>query len=320
MAVPQILRREQIGPVRARRGSFRAAAAGPVLVRLRPGAFTTADEWANATPEERVITRARALQAATTGGEPIFSHETAAALHGLPLYRADRERVHVIVADARPGSALGTVRHRGELRSGDVVRVRGLLCTSLERTVADVARTGTFEQAVVVADAALRRQSVPRNGVYLVDRAEEFRAGAREIAHRSAQGVRRADRVLAFADGRAQLPGESISRIRLVELGFGRIRLQVRVDGPHGGVYWVDFALDDPGVESLGEFDGAIKYVDGRLLAGRSALEAFDQEKQREDWIRGRTQRRLARWGWPHIDSADLLGRRLAAFGIVPPA
>lgn len=54
------------------------------------------------------------------------------------------------------------------------------------------------------------------------------------------------------------------------------------------------------------------------MLAGRSSAAVFDEEKQREDWIRGATQRRFARWGWSHIETAPLLGRRLAAFGIRP--
>lgn len=34
-----------------------------------------------------------------------------------------------------------------------------------------------------------------------------------------------------FADGRAQLPGESVSRLYLDDLGFARPRLQVPFDG-----------------------------------------------------------------------------------------
>jgi hypothetical protein len=267
-------------------------------------------------PEQRVVARARALDL-VSASRPVFSAETAAAIHGLGLYRPDRTRVHVISPTARPGAAQGVVRHRGDLPDDQVVEVTGLLLTSLERTVADTARTATFEQAVTIADAALRSEATPGPGSYDLARAAAFLETVLGIARRSAHGRSRSDRVLRFADGRAQLPGESISRIRLSEIGFRAVTLQVAVDAPNGGTYYVDFGLDD--VHALGEFDGAMKYVDGRLRDGRTASEILDREKQREDWIRGRTQRRLARWGWPHVETAKTLGSRLADFGIHPP-
>lgn len=247
----------------------------------------------------------------------MFSHETAAAIHGLALYRAHRGAVHTIAPTERPGALKGTIRHRGELPDDEIVEVDGLLCTTLERTTADVARTATFEQAVTVADAALRSVCVSGPGTYDQGRATEFRRAALEVSRRSAHGQTRARRVLKFADGRAQLPGESISRIRLHSLGFRTVLLQMPVPGPAGRTYYVDFALED--AAALGEFDGAIKYVDGKIVDGRTSFQVLDEEKQREDWIRGTTQRRYGRWGWPHIDDAATLGARLAAFGIRPP-
>ena len=294
-----------------------AAVATQRLVKVRPGVYADGQTWAATTPESRIVARARAL-ALVSETPPVFSHETAAAAHRLPLFRPRPDAVHVIVSAGRPGAASGTVRHRGELRDEDVVDVDGLRCTSLVRTVADVARTGTFEQAVTVADAALRTLCVPRPGVYLADRANEFRETAGNTARRSAHGRTRGERALAFADGRAQLPGESISRIRLQELGFRRVQLQVRVSGPGGSHYYADFGLED--AAALGEFDGALKYADGKLHDGRSTAEVFDREKQREDWIRGKTQLRYVRWGWPHIRSSTSLGERLMAFGIRPPS
>ena len=43
------------------------------------------------------------------------------------------------------------------------------------------------------------------------------------------------------------------------------------------------------------------------------------EEKQREEWIRGRTQWRFARWGSEHIGAPAALAARLAAFGIRAP-
>lgn len=315
LLIPAVHHAAELGRIHRTKTGDRVADDGRDLERIRPGVYAHRQDWTAASTEGRVIARAHAL--GLIADDAVFSHETAAALHGLPLFRPDRTRVHLTVSHARPGSAVGTIRHRGSVPEEEIVEIRGLRCTTLERTVADVVRTAGFESAVVVADAALRARSVPGPGIYDEDEARAFLDAAHDIAHRFAHGRHRADRVLAFADGRAQLPGESISRIRLVELGFRRIRLQAEVPGPHGS-YFVDFALDDPGARAFGEFDGAVKYADAGMLAGRSGAEVLDEEKQREDWIRGTTQRRLARWGWGHIETALVLGRRLAAFGIRP--
>lgn len=294
----------------------RAVRAGR-LVRVRAGVYAPAAMWDAAKPEQRVIARAHALDVISRE-QPIFSHETAAALHGLALYRPSRDRVHAIVPSGRPGAAEGVVRHRGDLGAEDVVERRGLLCTSLARTVSDVARTATFEQAVTIADGALRQLFVSGPDRYDAAAAGGYKQTVLDIVKRSAHGQTNAGRVLRFADGRAQLPGESVSRVRLRALGFRDIRLQVAVPAPRRGAFhYVDFGLED--AVAFGEFDGAIKYTDGALLNGRSTFQVLDEEKQREDWIRGVTQRRYARWGWPHIDSPEVLGARLAAFGIHPP-
>lgn len=286
------------------------------LVRVRSGVYADGAAWEAAAPEARIVARSRAL-ALTSALPPVVSHESAAAAHGLGLLRPDEARVHIIAPVERPGAASAVVRHRGDLPDDEVVEVGGLRVTSLARTVADVARTATFEQAVVIADAALRAQFVPGPGVYDADGAEEFRQTVFGIVRRSAHGQSRAKRVLAFADGRAQLPGESVSRVRLRQLGFRSPELQTPIPGPGMTMYYVDFGLED--AQAWGEFDGAIKYIGGRIVDGRSGAQIFDDEKRREDWIRGTTQRPFARWGWPHIGTTIDLGNRLAAFGIVAP-
>lgn len=286
------------------------------LVRVRPGNYVRGADAAGFTSEEREIVRARAwgLAAHTP---PTFSHATAAALHGLPLFGAPSERTHVIVPDERPGAPRGLIRHRGDLRDDEVVEIGGLRCTSLARTMADVARTAPFLTAICVADAALRAVSHRGPGDVDLDEASHLRAAASAIAARSAHGRRRAEAVIPLADGRAQLPGESVSRMHLRALGFAPPRLQVAVPDPYGGSYWLDFALDD--VDAFGEFDGAVKYHDPALRGGLTSAEVLDREKQREDWIRGTTHRRLARWTFAHLRTPLTLAARLDAFGIRPP-
>jgi len=286
------------------------------LKRVRPGVYVRVEDVRMLTPEGRIVVRARALSAVSRA-TPVFSHLTAAAILGLPVYGWRTVTLDAILSPERPGAATGVVRHRGELTASDVVGVGDLSCTSLVRTAADIARTAGFTPAVCAIDAALRQVAHPTPGTYLTGRAEEFRETAREVVRRSAHGRARAHRTLAFADGRAQLPGESVSRVLLAELGFARPSLQVRIEGPRGEDYFVDIGLDD--VSSFCEFDGESKYTDEALRSGRTIEQVLLAEKQREDWIRGRTQRRFARWGWAHIRSARDLGARLGSFGITPP-
>ena len=122
--------------------------------------------------------------------------------------------------------------------------------------------------------------------------------------------------MLAFADGRAQLPGESVSRLRLHQLGFAQPRLQVRVDHPDG--YWrLDFGLDD--VDRWGEFDGEGKYTNREMLGAGTPGKALMQEKYREDMIRGITNRGIVRWGSAHIVTPDALRKRFVIFAVTSP-
>ncbi|WP_022880315.1 type IV toxin-antitoxin system AbiEi family antitoxin domain-containing protein [Microbacterium sp. B19] len=285
------------------------------VVRLRPGVYLRPERDSAPKPEEWIIARAQAL-AMVSRERPLFSHLTAAALHGLPVHGPPSPKVHVIVEPRRPGAATGVVRHRGEVPLDQIVERHGLRCTSLDRTLADIARTTAFETAVCALDAGLRLVAAPALGTHLPHAEEEQRERIREISSRSAHGRARALRSIAFADGRAQLPGESISRIRLRELGFAPPDLQVAIPGPSGRDYYVDFGLSD--VCAWGEFDGETKYRDDALRSGLTLDQVLLREKQREDWIRGRTQRPLARWQWSHLRTADALGRRLSAFGIRP--
>lgn len=77
--------------------------------------------------------------------------------------------------------------------------------------------------------------------------------------------------------------------------------------------------MDPQEADAWGEYDGEGKYLDEDLRDGE--LEAVRlQEKQREDWIRGTTQRKMARWAKAHIITAAALERRLALFHIHPLA
>lgn len=292
---------------------------GGALHSIRPGAYAIGDTWRTMHAEDRARWAAAATAHASRGAPLVYSHASAAALHGLPLFRVDTSRVHITV-DGPARSTARVIRHRMPLPPADVEWIdEGVLgVTSLARTVVDLAGSLLAESAVTVADAALRHAPLGVEGALDLDAGETLREDlASRIERRpGARGIRSARFVVAFADARADRPGESISRLYLHRLGYASPGLQVAVPGPHGHDYAVDFDLG----AAWGEFDGAFKYTDPLFLRGRSAARALADEKAREDWIRGTTGKRVVRWQMQHLSDPDTLGRLLRSFGIRPRA
>ncbi|MDQ0649246.1 hypothetical protein QFZ53_003442 [Microbacterium natoriense] len=291
---------------------------GGAFHQIRRGWFIAADErkalWEEEKHRVHVIAVAR-----DSRGPGVMSHSSAAVLWRLPLWGMRLTRVHMTTdAPHRISSSPDVHRHVAALGPDDVNVIDGIRCTSLARTVFDLIRVVPVEAAVAVADAA-ERQMAARGWEWDLDAVTSWRGGMQERldAAPSARGIRQARWVSDFADGRAQLPGESVSRLQLFRLGFEPPELQVPVDGPGGSRYFVDFGLK--GIRVFGEFDGQGKYRDEALRSGKPLEQVLLEEKRREDWIRGTTQWRFARWEAPHIQTARALESRLASFGIAAP-
>lgn len=122
--------------------------------------------------------------------------------------------------------------------------------------------------------------------------------------------------MIAFADGRAESVGESVSRVQFVRLGYA-VEPQVPVAGPQGATYFADLALPDHQV--FWEFDGAGKYTDPKMRGNKSADQVLMEEKRREDWIRATTGWKVCRGGFRDIVTPEALAARLASFGVEPP-
>ncbi|WP_341933671.1 hypothetical protein MRBLWO14_002725 [Microbacterium sp. LWO14-1.2] len=294
-----------------------AAVQSGALIRVRRGWYVAGDDWADLWREGRHLLEVVAVRREATYAAPPFCLESAAVLHGLPLYRTQPSAVHTLTAPtSHSRRRSGVARHSLALGEDDLTEVAGIACTSLERTVVDLARTLHPEAAVASADAALRRIAVVGH------RQDESVAAAwrerldRRMSRSSNRGIRQARRVVAFADGRAQLPGESVSRLLLHRLGFRDIELQPHVTSSDGRDFWLDFGF--PQARAFGEFDGLGKYVSPEMRGDRSIDDVVIAEKRREDEVRGVTGWRIVRWGSEHIRSEDALGARLAAFGIRP--
>ncbi|AZH78377.1 hypothetical protein CSX12_07825 [Microbacterium sp. Y-01] len=287
------------------------------LMRVHRGAYVDAEVWDELWPEGRQLVRVCAVRRASPGGGPVFSHLSAAALWGLPLVGPIRDDVHTAIRSRRhTRTEAGVIRHQLALDEADIVSRHGLRCTSLTRTVFDLARLLRPEAVVAAGDAALRLISVEGHAVDL-DAVAAWRAEVEGLCAAGLRGVRRARWIAAFADGRAQLPGESVSRLQLHRLGFRDVDLQIPIVGSDGARYFADFGFLRS--QAFGEFDGEDKYRDADLRTAATATDAVMAEKHREDEIRGVTGWRVVRWGSRHIRTPEDLGRRLAAFGIRPP-
>lgn len=302
------------------RARLRTMLAERRLVIAHRGWYVDAKVWDAWYVEQRHAAQAIAVWRAQRGSQSVLSHTSAAVIHGLPLYRVTPTRVHVSDARAngRVGREASVARHEVSV-DGDVVCVDGLRVTSLARTVADLIGAVPVESAVSIADAALRSVAwIGDDRAYDENEDDLFRADLRACSalQPGARGSVQARWVASFADGRAERPGESVSRVHLHRLGFAKPRVQVRIPRTRG-YYDVDFALDD--VDVWGEFDGDGKYTDPAMRGDATALEVVIAEKRREDDIRGITRRSILRWGWPHIASPEALRRRLAEFGAYAP-
>ena len=268
------------------------------LTRVYPGCYVEAAYWAALSAHSRHCALAHLSAAKLDGLE--FSHLTAAALWRLPLVDDWPPIVHV--AGPR-GSALRTTSALARHRLGfdpAAVTIDGLLVSSLPVTVAQVAASQPFATGVVVADAALRRHP---------DSDLRSAAAAIPLHHGRARALSVAD----FADGRADRPGESLSRVGMRAAGLPMPELQAPLRGASGTRYFVDFYW--PRCRLIGEFDGAAKYREPEFLRGRTPERAFADEKFREDDLRAATHG-MSRWGWKVANSPVLLAQQLRRAGL----
>lgn len=250
------------------------------LVRVRRGAY------AEPSPVELDLRAAhRRLVAATlrqTGADAVASHTSAAALHGLPLWRRELDRVHLTRNRIGGGKIRGLVHLHGlPLGADEVTTIDDIAVTTLARTVLDVGCQLSLGPAVAIGDAALRMGLRPERLAELLDR-----AGRRH-------GIGSARRVAGLLDARSESPEESRSRVLFHLHGIPAPEPQYVVLSAGGRfVARTDFGWPELG--TVGEFDGRVKY--GReLRPGQDLADVLFDEKVREDAVRD-TGLQMVRW------------------------
>ena len=305
-----ILLTSQLRTVRADERKLRQAAARGELVQVHRGAYVRTDAWSALDHREQY--RRRVIAAALASrSHPVLSHQSAAAVWGIPIVGGDPSVVHVLTsATAGTRTENGFRRHAATAGSDDIVERDGVRVTSLARTLIDLARLVTFPAAVAAIDWSLRpptKGALPRTDIAAL---QEYFDGQLATHHR-----RRVHRALEFASSLAESPGESVSRATIHELGFPAPVLQCRVEDARGLAGITDFAWPQHGL--LGEFDGLVKYTRNMARAGENVEEIVVREKVREDRLRA-TGRRVARWLWSEAMQPALLHDKLVAAGLPP--
>ncbi|GAB3712782.1 hypothetical protein [Mariniluteicoccus flavus] len=277
-----LTRSEMLGLVR--RGEAR---------QVRPGVWSLAEVCS---PEERH----RELMSATVPGlrgGAVVSHASAAVLHGLPVPERGLDRVHVL-RPGRGGKRSGFLHvHRDVVDASEVVLFDGMAVTSLLRTAVDLARALSPMDALAVVDRGLAL-GIDR------DQALEEVARAARRPHNA-----RARAAFVHGDARAESPGESWSRWRMIELGIPLPNLQVRLfDDAGQEIARPDFLWERQ--KLVGEFDGEVKY--GRLLKpGQDLADVIRAEKDREERIRRRGYW-MVRWATRDLHPAERFRQLMA--------
>lgn len=278
------------------------------LIRVRIGVYMRAEAWRQLPAWEK--NRVRILAAAGQGQDTrILIQQSAAVFWGLPVVGPAPDVMLLAVAPSH-GRQRGGIRWSERHLLEPVTTLAGVTLTSRAQTALDMAAYLDFERAVPAMDRVLladpaRSQPALRK-TRLLELSEALPSQSRRV---------RAQRVIDFADSRAESPGESYSRAVLHRRGFPVPELQREFMTPSGrfrtDFYWEDHAL-------VGEFDGAVKYG-GNGAALPPSWETLEREKRREDAIRA-TGVGFVRWSWREIgrppEHPDGLVQRLMRAGL----
>jgi hypothetical protein len=269
----------------------RAVRAGR-LARVRHGAYTSGEVWRAADEEERH--RLRGLAVLETHPEVVLSHISAALHHGLRVWNAPLDQVHVTRTDMLTSRRMGdVVHHVGELPDAEEMPDR---CVDVVRAAVETASLLDVERAVVVLDSLL----------HLGFATEEQMIAAYEQRSRWPHS-RKLQVAVRFARRGSQSVGESRLRWLCYVFGLPAPELQVPITGADGTTYYVDLAW--PGQRVIVEFDGKVKYADPP--AGRTAADVLFREKRREDMLREATGWQVLRVTWWDLEHPQLLVARL---------
>lgn len=265
---------------------IREAKAIGLLRRIGAGLYALCATYDVLSAERKLVARSRAVSHRHRGAV-VLTHQSAAAIHGISLWEADLDEVHVTRRDTGRGRhEAGVQHHVGVIHDADVVEVDGVMVSSPDRCVWELACALPTEAGLVVADSALHQALVTPESLH--ETSGPFHTW---------RGSRAGRLVLSLADPLAESPGESRSRYLFWRHSLPKPDLQFTIRDEDGRfVARTDFAWQL--YRHLAEFDGRIKF-DG-TFSPEGFWTVFD-EKRREDQARGQGWG-LSRLIWKDLD------------------
>lgn len=263
---------------------------------VRHGSYMARELWSQL--DERDRHRAIALAVSSRAGcVHTWSHVTAVAQLGMPLWGLPLDVVHLTRFDGRVGRrAAGVAQHAGACYVNDLTVRDGRLVTSPTRTALDIATTCDLEQAVVAVGSLLHAGETTLPELELGMRAME--------RWPDTIGLRR---VLRLADPRPESVAEHRFVFWCATLGLPAPIPQFQV-AAGGTMFRLDFAW--PELKVWVEVDGRGKY-DRSLRPGDTTSDVVLREKWREDLIRETTGWMCIRITWADLENPRRLERRL---------
>jgi very-short-patch-repair endonuclease len=184
--------------------------------------------------------------------EAVLVGRSAAAMLGAKWLPSDEPAE---LARSQFRSPKGIVAHSGAIADDEIMKVRGIPCTTAARTAYDIGRRMPMSESIIRVDALVNATRLPVSAV-------------KSIADRypGARGIRRLRAALDLVDGGAESPQETRLRLLLVRSIEPRVVTQIPVRDDRGRVRRrIDMGYPEwmVGVEYDGEqhFDDAEAYA-----------------------------------------------------------
>ena len=235
----------------------------------------------------------------THEGRIALSHVSGAAEHGMRLWNADLERVHVVRLDGAKGRRQrDVIYHEDGWRPDDVHAKQEMLVLGVDQCALGAASLTSVESGVGLLDSCL--------DLHLSDEPSLWAEHARTVSWPNHAKLQISLRLMRRG---AQSLGESRFRFLCFQHHLPEPELQFHVYDDLGNLVGItDFAW--PRYRLLGEFDGMIKY--GRLLKpGQSPGEVVTDEKNREDRLREVTGWSMIRFIWSDLHVRAVTAERV---------
>lgn len=277
-----------------------------LVVAPYKGLYARSDYWNVLGLRERMKHLIRALSQQHSSW--VFSHSSAAVIHNLEVSYQILRPLHY-QTDSSLSSRYSEFLKQHKVKNSIGLTRDGARVTSLEQTVVDCACQYDFKLALPIADSALHQGLTTKERL---TNCLENRTNRR--------GVRKARRIIEYADHRADNGGESIVRAIMIENNLPKPELQAPIENPDrpGHFYYADFLFTrKDGVKVAFELDGKEKYTSKEMLGSKSSIDAMMAERQREAAITSQGIR-VARLGFKDASNPSILLHKLAQYGVVP--